>query len=61
MTFRGKDARLGDVTLDGVFDTAALAQARTAGTSEGRPVVSGSLQIGEARLANVGFGYWAGD
>lgn len=61
LVFRGTDARLGEVVLEGVFDTAALAQARAAGSSDGKPVMSGSLQVGSTRVDNLAFAYWVGD
>ena len=61
VTFRGKDARLGEVVFEGAFDTAAFAQAKESGTSEDKPVLSGSLRIGETRIPNVALAYWVGD
>lgn len=61
LVFRGKHPQLGEVVLEGAFNTAALAEARAAGTSEGKPVMTGSLQVGSTKFANLGFAYWIGD
>lgn len=60
LTFRGKDPRLGQVVFVGAFDQAALAQARSDGTSQSA-VLSGDLKIGDQPLRKVSFSYWAGD
>ncbi|HET9160934.1 MAG TPA: hypothetical protein VFN88_09995 [Caulobacteraceae bacterium] len=58
--FRGQDAKLGEVAFDGAFDTPALAQAK-AGQAEGKPVLSGTLTVGQQKIAGVSFAYQSGD
>jgi hypothetical protein len=58
--FRGQDAKLGEVTFEGAFDTAALAQAK-AGQGEGRPVLSGTLTAGGQPGVAVKLSYQSGD
>lgn len=60
LTFRGKDARLGEVLFVGTFDQAALAQARSDGSSQAT-VLSGDLKIGAQPVRKVTFTYWVGD
>lgn len=61
LAFHGQDAKLGDVEFDGAFDTAALAEAKAAGLSEGKAVATGRLTIGKQSWPAVKLGYWAGD
>lgn len=60
LTFRGKDPKLGQVVFIGTFDQAALAQARSDGSSQAA-VLSGDLKIGEQPVRKVSFSYWVGD
>lgn len=60
LRFAGQDERLGKVTFDGVFETAALAQARTEG-SGAQVVLTGTLVIGSTRFSNASFTFFAGD
>jgi hypothetical protein len=57
---RGKDDSLGEVSFDGAFDTPLLAQAK-AGQAEGRPVLTGTLSLGQQKYAGVSFTYQSGD
>lgn len=61
VVFQAKDDKVGEILFDGAFDTAALAQAKANGNSDGKPVLTGSLQIGQERIRNISFSYWAGD
>ncbi|CAN5199437.1 hypothetical protein BH11PSE2_BH11PSE2_09750 [soil metagenome] len=61
VSFHGKDDKLGEISFEGVYDTVALAAARAAGNGEGKPVLTGALQIGAQHIDNVRLGYWAGD
>ena len=58
--FQGNDPKLGQVDFQGVFDTAALAQAK-AGQSEPRPALNGTLTIGGKAFVGVGLAYQSGD
>ncbi len=60
LTFRGKDAKLGEVVFVGAFDQAALAQARNDGSSQSA-VLSGDLKVGAQPARKVSFTYWVGD
>ena len=60
MTFRGSDPKVGEVLFSGAFDTAALAQARNEGFSP-RPVLRGTLKIGDAPVQPVALNYYLGD
>ena len=60
LTFRGKDAKLGEVLFVGTFDQAALARAQAEGSSQST-VLSGDLKIGAQPVRKVAFTYWVGD
>ena len=60
LTFRGKDAKLGEVLFVGTFDQAALARAQAEGSSQST-VLSGDLKIGAQPVRKVTFTYWVGD
>lgn len=60
LTFRGKDAKLGEVLFVGAFDQAALARAQAEGSSQAT-VLSGDLKIGAQPVRKVTFTYWVGD
>ena len=60
LTFRGHDPKLGEVVFSGVFDQAALAQARGEGSSPSS-VLSGDLKIGAQPVRKMAFTYWVGD
>lgn len=60
LTFRGKDAKLGEVLFVGTFDQAALARAQADGSSQST-VLSGDLKIGDQPVRKVAFTYWVGD
>lgn len=60
VTFRGSDPKVGEVLFSGAFDTAALAQARNEGFSP-RPVLRGTLKIGDAPAQPVALNYYLGD
>lgn len=60
LTFRGKDAKLGEVLFVGTFDQAALARAQAEGSSQAT-VLSGDLKIGAQPVRKVTFTYWVGD
>lgn len=61
VTFQGQDPKVGAVIFTGAFDAIALAAARQSGSSDGRPVLTGSLQVGGERIGDISFSYWAGD
>lgn len=58
--FRGKDETLGEIDLEGAFNTAALAQARN-GDATDRPVLTGTIRFGTAAPTPVSLVYQAGD
>lgn len=60
LTFRGHDPKLGEVVFSGAFDQAALAQARTDGSSQ-TTVLSGDLKVGAEPVRKVTFTYFVGD
>lgn len=60
LTFRGRDAKLGEVLFVGTFDQAALARAQAEGSSQAT-VLSGDLKIGAQPVRKVTFTYWVGD
>lgn len=60
LTFRGHDPKLGEVVFSGAFDQAALAQARTDGSSQAA-VLTGDLKVGAEPARRVSFTYWVGD
>ncbi len=60
MTFRGHDPKVGEVVFSGVFDQAALAQARNDGSSPST-VLTGDLKVGDQPVRKVAFTYWVGD
>lgn len=60
MTFKGHDPKVGEVVFSGAFDQAALAQARSDGSS-GATVLTGDLKVGDAPARKVSFTYWVGD
>lgn len=59
--FRGQAPQVGEVIFSGAFDQAVLAAARQSGSSEGRPVLTGSLEVDGERIRNISFHYWMGD
>ena len=63
LTFRAKDARLGEVVLELYPDLAAYKTARTTGPNGGPPqrVFTGGLQIGAERIRNLSFFYHPGE
>jgi hypothetical protein len=60
LRFAGQDAKLGPVTFEGAFDTAALAQAKADGSGP-QTVLKGTLEVGSTRIANTRFTFFAGD
>lgn len=63
LSFRAKDARLGEVVLWLVPDLGGLKTAKTAGPNGGfsDPVLRGSLEIGGERIRNISFIYHPGE
>lgn len=60
LQFKGHDPKLGEVVFRGNFDQAALARARTDGSSQAT-VLTGDLKVGDAPVRKVAFSYWVGD
>ncbi|MDO9338049.1 MAG: hypothetical protein Q7T61_16765 [Caulobacter sp.] len=60
LRFAGLDPRLGPVTFEGAFDPAAMAEAKAQGASEAA-VLTGILQVGETRIDNARFTFFAGE
>ena len=60
LRFAGVDPKLGAVTFEGAFDAAAMADAKAQGASEA-PVLSGTLQVGQTRIENARFTFFAGE
>lgn len=61
ISFHGKDDQIGEIDLEATIDTAALAQARSTGSSDGKAVLSGSLQAGKLKFTGVSMSYMTGD
>lgn len=60
LRFAGNDAKLGPVTFEGAFDPAAMAEAKAQGASEAT-VLTGVLQVGDTRIENARFTFFAGE
>ncbi|MDP1632084.1 MAG: hypothetical protein Q8L66_11770 [Caulobacter sp.] len=60
LTFRGRNAKLGEVVFSGTFDQAALARARSEGSGQDT-VLKGELKVGNQPVQPVSLFYWAGD
>jgi hypothetical protein len=60
LRFAGVDPKLGPVTFEGAFDTAAMAEAKAQGASEAA-VLRGTLQVGETRIEDARFTFFAGE
>ncbi|MDB5468617.1 MAG: hypothetical protein JWR84_177 [Caulobacter sp.] len=60
MRFAGVDPKLGPVTFEGAFDPAAMAEAKAQGASEAA-VLTGVLQVGQTRIDNARFTFFAGE
>lgn len=58
--FAGSDPKLGQVTFEGAFDTAAMAEAKAQGASDAT-VLTGVLQVGDTRIENARFTFFAGE
>lgn len=61
ISFHGKADQVGEIDFEGSLDTAALAQARTTGASDGTVVLAGKLRIGERTFDGLQMSYWSGD
>ena len=60
LRFAGVDPKLGPVTFEGAFDAAAMAEAKAQGASEAT-VLTGALQVGQTRIDNARFTFFAGE
>lgn len=60
LRFAGVDPKLGPVTFDGAFDPAAMADAKAQGASEAT-VLAGTLQVGQTKIDNARFTFFAGE
>lgn len=60
LRFAGNDPKLGTVTFEGAFDPAAMAEAKAQGASEAA-VLTGVLQVGDTRVENARFTFFAGE
>jgi hypothetical protein len=60
VVFRGKDARIGEVSFSGAFDLEALKAAKS-DADEDKVVLRGKLRIGAGPARAVVFTYFAGD
>jgi hypothetical protein len=60
LTFRGRDAKLGEVVFSGTFDEAALKRAMAEGASQ-ETVLTGDLKVGAEPARKVALTYWVGD
>lgn len=58
--FAGSDPKLGQVSFEGAFDTAAMAEAKAQGASDAT-VLTGVLQVGDTRIENARFTFFAGE
>jgi hypothetical protein len=61
ISFHGVDPRLGQVTFTGAFDLTALKAAKAAGPGQTRPVMRGSLQVGDQQFRDISFLYFGGE
>lgn len=60
LRFAGLDPKLGPVTFEGSFDTAAMAEAKAQGASEAA-VLKGRLQVGQTTIDDARFTFFAGE
>ncbi len=60
LAFKGSDPKLGEVIFDGSFDQAALAKAKTEGSSN-TPILRGELKVGDAPARKVALTYFVGE
>jgi hypothetical protein len=60
LRFAGVDPKLGAITFEGAFDPAAMAEAKAQGASEAT-VLTGTLQVGDTRIENTRFTFFAGE
>lgn len=60
LRFAGTDPKLGPVTFDGAFNPTALNEAKAQGASEAT-VLTGVLQVGQTRIENAKFSFFAGE
>jgi len=60
LRFAGVDPKLGPVSFEGVFDTAAMAEAKAQGASDAA-VLKGTLQVGDTKIDNASFTFFAGE
>ncbi len=60
LRFAGVDPKLGPVNFEGAFNPAAMAEAKAQGASEAT-VLTGTLQVGETRIDNARFTFFAGE
>lgn len=60
LRFAGVDPKLGPVTFEGAFDTAAMAEAKAQGAGEAA-VLKGTLQVDQTRVDDARFTFFAGE
>jgi hypothetical protein len=60
LRFAGADPKLGAITFEGAFDPAAMAEAKAQGASEAT-VLTGTLLVGDTRIENTRFTFFAGE
>ena len=60
LRFAGVDPKLGAITFEGAFDPAAMAEAKAQGASEAT-VLTGTLLVGDTRIDNARFTFFAGE
>lgn len=61
VSFHGVDPSLGEVTLTGALDVAALKAAKAAGPGQLNPVMTGVLRLGDQEFRNITFKYFGGE
>lgn len=61
ITFKGKDAVLGEVRINGAFDETAFKAARDTGSSGSTPVLVAVVQVGDAVIRDRKFTFFVGD